>query len=146
MSEFLDAVTLVGIDWCCCRVLQIVLLSQFTKEILFWAYTIDNFDGPFGRHDGCATYIDRQKYPLPLTHLSFPWMFSLNSVTKIFVIKRVRTCHLLCKRRGCYHSTSKTHVRDRIFKLNLIHASVIYQISWIQWIPVPFRENSIIQV
>ena len=45
---------------------------------------------------------------------------------KIFVIKRARTCYLLVKRPGCYHSASKTHVRDRIFKLNPIHASVIY--------------------
>ena len=37
----------------------------------------------------------------------------------------------------------KTHVRDRIFKLSPIHALVIYQIPWIQWIPVPFREKSI---
>ena len=48
-------------------------------------------------------------------------------------------------RPGCYHSASKTHVRDRIFKLSPIHASVIYHILWIhriQWIPVPFRVNS----
>ena len=42
--------------------------------------------------------------------------------------------HLLCKRPGCYHSTTKTHVRDRIFKLFQIHASVIYQIRQIHWI------------
>ena len=30
--------------------------------------------------------------------------------------ERARTCHLLCKRPGCYHSASKTHVRDRIIK------------------------------
>ena len=29
---------------------------------------------------------------------------------------------------GCYRSTSKTQVRDRMFKLTPIHASVIYQI------------------
>ena len=57
--------------------------------------------------------------------------------------KRAQTCYLLCNRLGCCHSTSKKHVRDRIFKLSAIHASVIYQIPWIQWIPVPFRENSI---
>ena len=32
--------------------------------------------------------------------------------------KRAWTCKLLCKRPGCYHSTSKTHVKDRIFKLS----------------------------
>ena len=42
--------------------------------------------------------------------------------------KKARTCHLLCLRPGCYHSTSKTHGRARISKLSLIHASVIYQI------------------
>ena len=48
--------------------------------------------------------------------------------------KSTRTCHLLCKRPGCYHSTSETHVRDRILKLIQIHASVIYQFPWIRWI------------
>ena len=32
-----------------------------------------------------------------------------------------------------------THVRDRIFKLIPIHASVIYQIPWIRWIQWKFR-------
>ena len=45
----------------------------------------------------------------PLVYDSSYWrfscMFSLNSVTKIFAIKRVRTCHLLCKSPGCYHSS-----------------------------------------
>ena len=48
--------------------------------------------------------------------------------------KRTRTCYHLCKRPGCYHSASETHVRDRIFKLIPIHASVIYQFPWIRWI------------
>ena len=37
-------------------------------------------------------------------------------------------------------------MRDIIFKLRPIYAVVIYQIPyirWFQWIPVPFRENSI---
>ena len=46
----------------------------------------------------------------------------------MFVIKRARTCYLLCKTPGYYHSTSKTHMNDRIFKLSPIRASVIYQI------------------
>ena len=37
--------------------------------------------------------------------------------------------HLFCQRPRCYHSASKTHVRDRIFKLRPIHTSVIYQNS-----------------
>ena len=53
---------------------------------------------------------------------------SLNSVTIIIChhSKRARTCHLLCERPGCYHSVSKTHVRDTIFKLSPIHALVIF--------------------
>ena len=56
-------------------------------------------------------------------------MFSLNLATKIFVIEKVQTCHLLCKKLGCYHSTSKTRVTDRIFKLSPMYASMIYQDS-----------------
>ena len=59
---------------------------------------------------------------------------------QILLIKRGRSCNLLCWRSGCCDSTSKTQMRDRIFKLTLIHASVIYQIAWIS---IPFRENSI---
>ena len=62
-------------------------------------------------------------------------MFSLNSVTIVITVKRLKMSpsHLLCKRPGCYHSTSETHVRDRIFKLSPIHASVIYQIPRIHF-------------
>ena len=47
--------------------------------------------------------------------------------------KRAWTCNLLCKRPGFYHNAHKTHVRDGIFKLTLIHALVICQITWIHW-------------
>ena len=57
----------------------------------------------------------------------------------LFFIKRARTCHLLCKRPRCYHSTSKTHVRDRIFKLSSIHASVI---QWFIAVITEFNESS----
>ena len=63
-------------------------------------------------------------------------MFSLNSQPP---------SHLLCKRPWCYHSASKTHVRDGILKFSPIYASVIYQIPRIrlvQWILFPFWENS----
>ena len=75
-------------------------------------------------------------------------MFSLNllnSVTKIYIIKRVRTCGLEWKRPGCYHNASNIHTIDMIFKLTPFHASVIYQIPrifCIHWISVPFKENS----
>ena len=52
--------------------------------------------------------------------------------------KRARTCHLLWERPGYYHSISKTHMRDRIFKLSPIYSSVIYQITWIHWIEWQF--------
>ena len=71
------------------------------------------------------------------------WMLTLEFFLNVFIefsdkdichySKRTQTCHLLCKRPGCYHSASKIHVRDRIFKLSPIHASLIYQIHWIQW-------------
>ena len=72
-------------------------------------------------------------------------MFSLNllnSVTKIYVIKRVRTCGLEWKRPGCYHNASNIQIIDMIFKLTPFHASLIYQIPWIQWISVPFSPNN----
>ena len=59
----------------------------------------------------------------------FPLYFDeLSEDIKIFFIKRAQTCHLLCRRPGCCHSTSKTQVRERIFKLILIYASVNDQI------------------
>ena len=35
----------------------------------------------------------------------------------------------------CYHRVSKTQVRETIFKMTYIQASVICQIPWIFWIP-----------
>ena len=35
-------------------------------------------------------------------------------------------------------------VPERIFELTLIHATVIYEIAWIQWIFLPFMENYLI--
>ena len=61
---------------------------------------------------------------------------------KYYFQKIIWTCHLLCERPRCYHSTSKTQVAERIFKLRPIYASVIYQIAWIHWIFNPFWENS----
>ena len=49
--------------------------------------------------------------------------------------------HLLCKRPGWYHCSSKIYVRDWVFKLSPIYASLIHQIPWFYWIPAPFREN-----
>ena len=60
-------------------------------------------------------------------------MNSANSVTKIFVIREIEwkglnLPPLVLETRMLNHSASKTRVRDRIFKLTPIHASVIYQI------------------
>ena len=64
--------------------------------------------------------------------------FFLNEFCRIYRICRtlkiclqkmcIRTCYLLCNRPACYHSNTNTHVRDKVFKLSLIHASVINQI------------------
>ena len=54
------------------------------------------------------------------------------------------TCHLLCTRTRCYHSVSKIRLTEGIFKLTVIHASMIYQIRWTRWIhgiSLRFREN-----
>ena len=62
--------------------------------------------------------------------------------------KRAGTCQLLCKKETrMLPQASKTHVKDRIFKLSPIHSSMIYQfpwIRWIHWIAVLFRKNSIV--
>ena len=61
--------------------------------------------------------------------------------------KRVQTCYSLHYKPGCYHSESKTYVRDRIFKLTRIYGSVIYQIPCIcvlHWTLFPFRENLVL--
>ena len=65
----------------------------------------------------------------------FNWIFTKFNICHCS--KRVRTWHpaTSCVRD---HNASKTHVRHSIFKLSPIHASVIYQISWIHWIQ--FRE------
>ena len=62
--------------------------------------------------------------------------FSLNVFTELCEFsnrnifhysKRAGTYHPVtsCERPRCYHSASEKHVRDRIFKLTPIHASVI---------------------
>ena len=70
--------------------------------------------------------------------------FSLNSVTKTFVIKRARTCDVFVRNQD---ATSKTDVRDSIFKLNSIHASMIYQTEFAEIAKfnegsAAFRKNS----
>ena len=72
----------------------------------------------------------------------FHWIRWIQWQKILYFKKIIQSCHLLCKRPICYHSTNKTHVAERIFKLSPIHASVIYQIDWIHWISDPFRKNS----
>ena len=48
------------------------------------------------------------------SQLSSPKCFHWIQWLKIFVIKRVPTCSLQCKRPRRYHSTSKIQMRDRI--------------------------------
>ena len=71
----------------------------------------------------------------------------LHLYVKILYFKKIiRISYLMCKRPRCYHSASKTQVAERIFKLTPVHATVIYQILWIRWIPwisYPLREYSI---
>ena len=60
--------------------------------------------------------------------------FFLNVLTEFSDKNYLSLKWLLYKRPICYHSPSKTPVRDRIFKFSPLHASVIYQIPWIHWI------------
>ena len=71
----------------------------------------------------------------------------MNSVDKTFVIavkqgSNLPPSNLLCERPGCCHSTSKTNVRDRIFKLSPIHASVIIRFAEFTESSATFRKNS----
>ena len=62
---------------------------------------------------------------------------SANSVTKIFVItvKGIEPATSCVRDQDATTApASKMPVKDRIFKLNPIHSSVIYQIPWLGWI------------
>ena len=82
-----------------------------------------------GIHTPCPVYagIDTPLWTEFLTHACKNITFLQLLLVKIFVItvKGLKSASLLCGRPGC---TSKTHVRDKIFKLSPTHASVIYQI------------------
>ena len=71
--------------------------------------------------------------------------FLIQLQKKIVYSKTTQTYHLLCKRPGRYHNTSKTHVRDRIFKSSPIHASMIIRFPGFAELgesSAPFRKNS----
>ena len=81
----------------------------------------------------------------------FPKCFHRSEFSdKIFVIERVRTCHLLCKRPGCNHHTSKTQVREAgtlnwlQFMLQwFIRFSEFAEFTEFNESSAPFRENPI---
>ena len=87
-----------------------------------------------------AFQINHGQLVLTLIWKCYHWIeFSDN----IFVKNIIWTCNLLCKRSRCFHITNKTQeTGNRIHKWIPVHASVIYQISWIHWIFVSIRENS----
>ena len=98
---------------------QLVLLKTFLKNYLFILF-VRQGENVIWVFPKCFHWIQR-----------IQWQ-------KIFVIKSVHTYHLDA-------TTAPTRNTCDIFKLSLIHASVIFQIPWIRWIhrtPVPFRENS----
>ena len=71
---------------------------------------------------------------LPTAKNPVIWFVSMNSMTKIFSIKRiVPTCNILWKRPSCYYWANKTRVTDNIFKLMPIYTSVVYQWPRIRW-------------
>ena len=65
----------------------------------------------------------------------------------VIVIKRAPTCHLLCKRPDATTAPAR-HIRDRIFELSPIHASMIIRFPEFSEITelnesfAPFRRNS----
>ena len=69
-------------------------------------------------------------------------IFFIECSDKFFARKVIWTWKLLCKRPRCYHRTSRTRAKERIFKLTTNNALVIYKSHWIDWISLPFRENS----
>ena len=90
------------------------------------------------------------KVPVTFTHIEFsPNVFrefsQFSDKSICHYSKRSGPCHLLCAT-TCYNSTSRTHMKDRIF-LNWLKFMPPWfycspWICWIQWILVPFRENS----
>ena len=88
--------------------------------------------------------VKRLEYPMPnntklgcskiLTIRVFPkcfhWICWIQWQNILVIYKRTWTYNFLCKGSECYQSATTTHATDRIFKLNPIHASVIYQIPW----------------
>ena len=53
----------------------------------------------------------------------------INLVTKFSLIKRIRSGDLFYDGPISYYQTIRSQLTDRIFKLALIHTSVIYQIQ-----------------
>ena len=91
--------------------------------------------------------------------LTRQWHFKIHnyhyhhSVNKNSVSFANNTCHQKGSnlfKPGRYHSATKTHVRDRIFKLSPFHASVIIkfpefaEITEFTESSAPFRNNSIV--
>ena len=73
-------------------------------------------------------YLHTLQIPHYVRQLSISWICWIHWPV-ILVIKRAWSCHVLCKRPGCYHSDQQDICEQRmIFKLGPILASVIYWI------------------
>ena len=89
------------------------------------------------------------EFPLYLRKTPSSIEFFLNVVTEFAEFSDKNICHYSKRAQTCHPATSCVRDQDATTaparQLSPIHASVIYQIPWIrwiQWIPVPFRENS----
>ena len=92
---------------------------------------------------------ERVVYSLEFSLNVFTELSEFSDKTIFHNSKSTWTCHLLCKRTGCYHRASKTHVRDRIFKFMpqwFIRFSEFAVFTEFKENSPLFRKNSIVYV
>ena len=120
--------------WCVHRVVEPKCLTS-TAIIVLWRYAEGTLD--------LVIYTREANWVLPKCFRWIHWQ------KKCHYNKRARTCHpaTSCEADQGATTPPARYVRDSIFKLSAIHASVTYQFSWIRWIqwsPLLFRENAIV--
>ena len=129
-----------------------------TIEIIRTGWSIEKCDLKKIENKGKNTFCSEVTHPeecsetchfLPITEIES----SLNVFTEVSEFSDKNICYfgkssnlppLVLKTRMLPQHRQHTYMREGIFKLSPIQASVIYPIAWIHlihWIPVPFGEN-----
>ena len=120
--------------------------TRCNLSLITYLYNLCKLAQPYVRA-GRSSQIDRT---LEFFLNEFYRIYRICRIWNIFFVKRcIRTCYLLCNKPGCYHSARETQETERICKVNLIYASVIFQIFWIHWIQwkfASFRKNFIVEI